>query len=151
VGGGSREPRTAIEVSFSAWGGLEKLDPGRDRGETFFPDSGSDRGSGRGSDRDSNETFQISRNLGLELIEFVCLLDSQLCFSPSKSLRPLTQGWPTFAQNSAKISSTSFSEITSKFEKLHLFSEVFSGKAIRSKSAPTMESTNRILVVNIYM
>ena len=52
-------------------GGLEKLDRGRDRGETYFPDSG--------SDRDSDETFQISRNLGLELVEFVCLLDSQLC------------------------------------------------------------------------
>jgi hypothetical protein len=70
-GGGSREPRTAIEVLFSAWGGLEKLDRGRDRGETFFPDSG--------SDRDSYETFQISRNLGLEHVEFICLLDSQLC------------------------------------------------------------------------
>jgi hypothetical protein len=56
-GGGSLEPRTAIELSFSSWGGLEKLDRGRDRGETFFPDSG--------SDRDSDETFQISRNLGL--------------------------------------------------------------------------------------
>ncbi len=42
-----------------------------DRGETFFPDSG--------SDRDSDETFRISRNLGLELDEFVCLLDSQPC------------------------------------------------------------------------
>ena len=50
-------------------GGLEKLDRGRDRGETFFPDSG--------SYRDSDETFQISRNLGLELDDFVCLLDSQ--------------------------------------------------------------------------
>ncbi len=69
-GGGSREPRTAIEVSFSAWGGLGKLDRRRGRGETFFPDSG--------SDRDSNETFQISRNLGLEHVEFFCLLDSQL-------------------------------------------------------------------------
>ncbi len=48
-GGGSLEPRTAIELSFSAWGGLEKLDRGRDRGETFFPDSG--------SDRDSDETL----------------------------------------------------------------------------------------------
>ena len=70
-GGGGLDPRTAIELSFSAWGGLEKLDRGRDRGETYFPDSG--------SDRDSDETFQISRNLGLELVEFVCLLDSQLC------------------------------------------------------------------------
>ena len=72
-GGGSREPRTAIEVSFSAWGGPGKPNRGRGRGrgETFFPDSG--------SDRDSDETFQISRNLGLEHVEFVCLLDSQLC------------------------------------------------------------------------
>ncbi len=75
-GGGGLDPRTAIELSFSAGGGLEKLDRGRDCGETFFPDSGSDRGS----DRDSDETFQISRNLGLELDEFVCLLDPQLCF-----------------------------------------------------------------------
>ncbi len=69
--GGSREPRTAIEVSFSAWGGPGKPNRGRGRGrgETFFPDSG--------SDRDSDETFQISRNLGLEHVEFVCLLDSQ--------------------------------------------------------------------------
>jgi hypothetical protein len=69
-GGGSREPRTAVELSFSAWGGLGKPNRGRDRGETFFPDSG--------SDRYSDETFQISRNLGLEHVEFVCLLDSQL-------------------------------------------------------------------------
>ena len=39
--------------------------------ETLFPDSG--------RDRDSDETIQISRNLGLEHVEFVCLLDSQLC------------------------------------------------------------------------
>ena len=70
-GSGSLEPRTAIEGSFSAWGGLGKLDRGLGRGETFFPDSN--------SDRDSDETFQISRNLGLEHVEFVCLLDSQLC------------------------------------------------------------------------
>ena len=69
-GGGSLEPRTAIELSFSAWGGLGKPSRGRGRGETFFPDSG--------SDRDSDETFQISRNLGLEHVAFVCLLDSQL-------------------------------------------------------------------------
>ena len=54
MGGGSLAPRTAIEGSFSAWGGLGKPNRGRDRGET---DSG--------SDRDSDETFQISRNLGL--------------------------------------------------------------------------------------
>ena len=65
------DPRTAIEGSFSAWEGLGKLDRGLGRGETFFPDSG--------SDRDSDKTFQISRNLGLEHVEFVCLLDSQLC------------------------------------------------------------------------
>ncbi len=41
----------------------------------FFPDSG--------SDRDSDETFQISRNLGLEHVEFFCLLDSQPCGCPS--------------------------------------------------------------------
>jgi hypothetical protein len=64
---GGLDPRTAIEGSFSAWGGLGKPNRGRDRGET---DSG--------SDRDSDETFQISRNLGLEHVEFVCLLDSQL-------------------------------------------------------------------------
>ncbi len=50
-------------------GGLGKPNRGRDRGETFFPDSASDR----------DETFQISRNLALEHVEFVCLLDSQLC------------------------------------------------------------------------
>ena len=49
--GGSLEPRLAIELSFSAGRGLEKPNSGRDRGETFFPDSG--------SDLDSNETFQI--------------------------------------------------------------------------------------------
>ena len=75
-GGGSLEPRTAIEGSFSAWGGLGKLDRGLGRGETFFPDSDSDRDS----DRDSDETFQISRKLGLEHVEFFCLLDSQLWF-----------------------------------------------------------------------
>ena len=71
VRGGGLDPRTAIEGSFSAWGGLGKPNRGRDRGET---DSG--------SDRDSDETFQISQNLGLEHVEFVCLLDSQLCPQP---------------------------------------------------------------------
>ncbi len=68
--GGGRESRTAIELSFSAWGGLGKPNRGRDRGETFFPESC--------SDRDSDETFQISRKLGHEHDEFFCLLDSQL-------------------------------------------------------------------------
>ena len=67
----NREPRTVIEVSFLACGGLGKLDRGLGRGETFFPDSG--------SDLDSDETFQISRNVGLDIDEIVCLLDSQLC------------------------------------------------------------------------
>ncbi len=35
-GGGSLEPRTAIEGSFSVWGGLGKLDRGLVLGETFF-------------------------------------------------------------------------------------------------------------------
>jgi hypothetical protein len=64
VRGGGLDPRTAFEGSFSAWGGLGKPNRGRDRGET---DSG--------SDRDSDETFQISRNLALEHVEFICLLD----------------------------------------------------------------------------
>ncbi len=76
--GGGLDPRTAIELSFSAWGGLEKLDRGRDRGENFFPDSG--------SDRDSDETFQISLNLGLDHDEFFCLLDSQLCMKLTTEL-----------------------------------------------------------------
>ncbi len=65
------DPRTAIEGSFSVWGGLGKPDRGLGRGKTFFPDSG--------SDRESDETFQISRNLGLEHVEFFCLLYSQPC------------------------------------------------------------------------
>jgi hypothetical protein len=50
--------------------GLEKPNSGLDRSETFFPNSG--------SDLDSDETFQISRNVGLDIDEIVCLLDSQL-------------------------------------------------------------------------
>ncbi len=63
------DQRLAIELSFSAGGGLEKPNSDRDRGETFFPDSG--------SDLDSDETFQIQQNLGLDSDEIVCLLDSQ--------------------------------------------------------------------------
>jgi hypothetical protein len=51
-GGGSLEPRTAIEGLFLAWGGLGKLVRGPVLGEPFFPDSD--------SDSDSDETFQIS-------------------------------------------------------------------------------------------
>ena len=35
------------------------------------------------------ETFQISRNLGLDIDEIVCLLDSQLCFKPT--MRPFSK------------------------------------------------------------
>jgi hypothetical protein len=62
--------RLAIELSFSAGLGLKKPNSGLEPGETFFPDSG--------SDLDSDETFQILRNLGLDIDEIVCLLDSQL-------------------------------------------------------------------------
>ena len=72
------DQRLAIELSFSAGGGLEKPNSGRDRGETFFPDSG--------SDLDSDETFQIQRNVGLDSDEIVCLLDSQPCMRQEKKL-----------------------------------------------------------------
>jgi hypothetical protein len=78
-GRGSLEPRTAIEGSFSAWGGLGKLDRGLGRRETFFPDSN--------SDRDSDENFQISRKLGLD--EFFCLLDSQPCLVQTFGFRSI--------------------------------------------------------------
>jgi hypothetical protein len=45
--------------------GLEKPNSGLEPGES-------------GSGLDSNETFQISRNLGLDIDGIVCLLDSQL-------------------------------------------------------------------------
>ncbi len=48
--------------------GLEKPNSGLDPGET-----------NSGSDLVRAETFQISRNLGLDIDEIVCLLDSQLC------------------------------------------------------------------------
>jgi hypothetical protein len=50
--------------------GLKKPNSDRNHGETFFPNSG--------SDLDSDETSQISRNVGLDIDEIVCLLDSQL-------------------------------------------------------------------------
>ncbi len=62
---GGLDLRTAIEGSFSAWRGLGKPNRGRDRGET---DSG--------SNRDSDETFQISRNLGLTSSSFVSSIHS---------------------------------------------------------------------------
>ncbi len=63
------DKRLAIGISFLAGLGLEKPNLGLDPGETFFPNSV--------SDLDSAETFQISRNLGLDIDENVCLLDSQ--------------------------------------------------------------------------
>jgi hypothetical protein len=57
--------------------GLEKPNSGLDPGETFFPNSV--------SDLDSAETFQISRNLGLDIDENVCLLDSQPWLNGSQS------------------------------------------------------------------
>ena len=66
------DQRLAIELSFSAGLGLEKPNSGLDPGET-----------NSGSDLDSDETFQISRNVGLDIDEIVCLLDSQLCVGVS--------------------------------------------------------------------
>ncbi len=68
-GWGSRSGNSDRALVLGGGGGLEKPNRSRDCGETFFPDSG--------SDLDSDKTFQISRNLGLELDEIVCLLDSQ--------------------------------------------------------------------------
>ena len=69
-GGGSRSANSNRGLVLGV-GGLGKPNRGRGRGETFFHDSG--------SDHDSDETFQISRNLSLEHVEFFCLLDSQPC------------------------------------------------------------------------
>jgi hypothetical protein len=60
--GGGLDPRTAIEGSFSAWRVSENQIAGAAAARLFFPDSR--------SDRDSDKTFQISRNLGLEHVEF---------------------------------------------------------------------------------
>ncbi len=43
-----------------------------------FLAGGGTRLGGGDSDSDSDETFQISRKLGLVHVEFFCLLDSQL-------------------------------------------------------------------------
>ncbi len=51
--------------------GLENPNSGLDLVETFFPNSV--------SDLDSAETFPKSRNLGLDIDDNVCLLDSQPC------------------------------------------------------------------------
>ncbi len=58
--------------------GLEKPNSGPDPGETFFPNSVSDLGSA--------ETFQISGNPGLDVVENVCLLDSQPCMKQSRCI-----------------------------------------------------------------
>jgi hypothetical protein len=68
-GGGESRAANSHRGLVLGVGGLGKPDRGLGRGETFFPDSG--------SDRDSDETFRISRNLSLEQVEFFCLLDSQ--------------------------------------------------------------------------
>jgi hypothetical protein len=109
----NHEPRTAIEVSFSAWGGLGKLDRGLGLGETFFHDSDSDRDS----DRNSDETFQISRKLGREHVEFFCLLDSQPCRYLSKSFivcrvsfAPVERGAVSSTTMRPSLETTSLSE-----------------------------------------
>ena len=56
----------------SAGLGLENPNSGLDLVETFFPNSV--------SDLDSAETFPKSRNLGLDIDDNVCLLDSQPWF-----------------------------------------------------------------------
>ncbi len=66
-GGKFSDQRLAIGLSFSAGLGLGKPNTGLDPGET-----------NSGSDVDSAETFQIQLNLGLDIDEIVCLLDSQL-------------------------------------------------------------------------
>ncbi len=66
-GGGSRAANSDRGLVLGV-GGLGKLDRGLSRSEPFFSDS----------DSDSDETFQISRKLGLVHVEFFCLLDSQL-------------------------------------------------------------------------
>ncbi len=79
-GGGvsSREQRSRAR---SQRGGVsENRIAGSAVARLFFPDSG--------SDRDSDETFQISRNLGLEHVEFFCLLDSQPCSEPYMAYYP---------------------------------------------------------------
>ncbi len=55
----------------SAGLGLENPNSCLDLVETFFPNSV--------SDLDSAETFPKSRNLGLDIDDNVCLLDSQPC------------------------------------------------------------------------
>jgi hypothetical protein len=74
------DKRLAIQLSFSAGLGLEKPNSGLDPGET-----------NSGSDLDSDETFQISRNLGLDIDEIVCLLDSQLCLQMQQTPCPAAQ------------------------------------------------------------
>ncbi len=77
MGGGGGESRAANSDRglVLGVGGLGKLDRGLGHGETFFPDSD--------SDRDSDEPFQISRKLSLVHVEFFCLLDSQPWFDES--------------------------------------------------------------------
>ncbi len=62
----------------SAGLGLENPNSGLDLVETFFPNSV--------SDLDSAETFPKSRNLGLDIDDNVCLLDSQPCAQLTKHI-----------------------------------------------------------------
>ncbi len=81
----------------SAGLGLEKPNSDRDRGETFFPNSG--------SDLDSDETFQIPRNVGLDIDEIVCLLDSQLCLKQTISTTSIVKRY-NYLSILSEISST---------------------------------------------
>jgi hypothetical protein len=56
------------------WGNLKK----DRRKKNVFVEKYDEITSFDGSDLDSDETFQILRNVGLEIDEIVCLLDSQL-------------------------------------------------------------------------
>jgi hypothetical protein len=89
-GGGSLELQTAIEGSFSAWGVSENWIVGSAAGRLFFLTT---------SYRDSDETFQISRKLGLVHVEpeFFCLLDSQLWLQLTTAPK-----WPFFRRTVKK-------------------------------------------------
>jgi hypothetical protein len=64
--------------------GLENPNSGLDLVETFFPNSV--------SDLDSAETFPKSRNLGLDIDDNVCLLDSQPCVQGTVPYSELKKG-----------------------------------------------------------
>jgi hypothetical protein len=76
---------------FSAGLGLGKPNSGLDPGET-----------NSGSDVDSDETFQISRNVGLDIDEIVCLLDSQLCL-PNSPWTGIIKSFPALESSVSDI------------------------------------------------